>query len=183
MTARARRRNSGIRSHGGLHACWRTGGRAGQIFDCRDTAAGVGGLPRTVSERAGERGRDGAGTPPKLGDPVTRRVARMLARVGPHSEAISGPTAHVVAERPRIRPSQRRPGPARAPVSATAHLRSSRHFCSQWSLLKWRSRQTSNHTESRSKCMPQPVTNTWKSAQIPYMSRAFARHERSNITF
>ena len=140
------------------------GGRAGQIFDCRDTAAGVGGLPRTACESAGERGREGAGTPPKLGDPVTRRVARMLARVGPHSEAISGPTAHVVAERPRIRPSQRRPGPARAPVSATAHLRSSRHFCSQWSLLKWRSRQTSNHTESRSKCMPQPVTNMWKSA-------------------
>ena len=73
-------------------------------------SAGVGGVPRTACESAGGRGRDGAGRLPNLGDPVAQRVARMLTRVVPHSEACSGPTARVVDDRPLIRPSPAPPG-------------------------------------------------------------------------
>ena len=37
-------------------------------------------LPRTVCEHVGERWRDGAGSLPILGYPVTRMLAHMLAR-------------------------------------------------------------------------------------------------------
>ncbi len=37
-------------------------------------------LPRTVGERVGERWRDGAGSLPTLGYPVTKMLAHMLAR-------------------------------------------------------------------------------------------------------
>ena len=67
-------------------------------------------MPRTACESAGGRGRDGAGRLPNLGDPVAQRVARMLTRVVPHSEACSGPTARVVDDRPLIRPSPTPPG-------------------------------------------------------------------------
>ena len=68
----------GIRSHRCLHACWR-GRSMGPIFDHREAAAGVCGLPRTVCESAGERWRDGAGRLPDLGYPVTPMLAHMLA--------------------------------------------------------------------------------------------------------
>jgi hypothetical protein len=77
-TARAVCRTLGIRSHRCLHACWR-GRSMGQIFDHREAAARVSRLPRTVCESAGERWRDGAGSLPDLGYPVTPMLACMLA--------------------------------------------------------------------------------------------------------
>ena len=51
---------SGIRSHRGLHACWR-GKLMGPIFDRREEVVGLCPFRRTVCERVGERRRDGAG--------------------------------------------------------------------------------------------------------------------------
>ena len=56
------------------------GGGRDRFFGHRQAAAGVGGLPRTACESAGERRRGGAGSLPNLGGPATRMVARMLAR-------------------------------------------------------------------------------------------------------
>jgi hypothetical protein len=67
----------GIRSHRCLHACWR-GRSMGPIFDRREAAAGVCGLPRTVCESAGERWSDGAGRLPGLKISAPSVVARML---------------------------------------------------------------------------------------------------------
>ena len=50
------------------------------IFDCRETVMGLCRLPRTVCERVRERWRDGAGSLPTLGYPVTKMLAHMLAR-------------------------------------------------------------------------------------------------------
>ena len=77
-TARAGCQTLGIRSHRCLHACWR-GRSMGPIFDRREAAAGVCGLPRTVCESAGERWRDGAGRLPDLNISAPLVVARILA--------------------------------------------------------------------------------------------------------
>jgi hypothetical protein len=69
----------GIRSHRCLHTCWR-GRSMGQIFDHRETVTGLCRLARTVCESLGERWRDGAGSLPILGYPVTPVLAHMLAR-------------------------------------------------------------------------------------------------------
>jgi hypothetical protein len=76
-TARAGCQTLGIQSHRCLHACWR-GRSMGPIFDRREAAAGVCGLPRTVCESAGERWSDGAGRLPGLKISAPSVVARML---------------------------------------------------------------------------------------------------------
>ena len=63
-------RTSGFRPSRSLHTCW-CGRSMGQIFDHRETVAGVRRLPRTVGESVGERWHDGAGRLPDLGYPVS----------------------------------------------------------------------------------------------------------------
>ena len=50
------------------------------FLDHRETVMGLCRLARTVCERVGERWRDGAGSLPILGYPVTPVLAHMLAR-------------------------------------------------------------------------------------------------------
>jgi hypothetical protein len=69
----------GIRSLRCLHTCWRGRSRR-PIFDHRETVMGLCRLARTVCERVGERWRDGVGSLPNLGYPVTKMLAHMLAR-------------------------------------------------------------------------------------------------------
>ena len=116
-TARADCRTSGIRLHGGLHACWRA-------------------WCLTVRHAQGQ----------------------------PHELST---TSHLSG------PPQRRPGPARAPLLAAAHLRPSRHFCSQWSLLKCnrdRNQTIRNHAVYVCLSLSRKCGNP---RQIPYISRAF----------
>ncbi len=49
------------------------------VFDCRETVMGLCRLPHTVGERVAERCRDGAGSLPILGSPVTKMLAHMSA--------------------------------------------------------------------------------------------------------
>jgi hypothetical protein len=121
-------------------------------------------LPRTACASAGERGRGGAGRLPNLGDPVARRVARILARVVPHSEACSGPTARVVDDQSPIRPSQTPPGTGSSTAVSGGAPSPFAPFLLAVVLAEVQSRQKSNHTESRSTCMHQPVTKRRKSA-------------------
>jgi hypothetical protein len=67
-----------IRSLRCLHTCWRGRSRR-PIFDHRETVMGLCRLPRTVCERVRERWRDGVGSLPTLGYPVTKMLAHMLA--------------------------------------------------------------------------------------------------------
>ena len=60
------------------HMLWR-GRSMGQIFDHRETEMGLCQLARTVSESVEERWRDGVGSLPDLGYPVTP----MLCTHGP----------------------------------------------------------------------------------------------------
>ena len=116
-TARADCRTSGIRLHGGLHACWRA-------------------WCLTVRHAQGQ----------------------------PHELST---TSHLSG------PPQRRPGPARASLLAAAHLRPSRHFCSQWSLLKCnrdRNQTIRNHAVYVCLSLSRKCGNP---RQIPYISRAF----------
>ena len=62
-----------------MHTCWR-GRSTRSIFGHRETVMGLCRLPRTVFGRLGKRWRDGAGSLPILGYPVTRMLAHMLAR-------------------------------------------------------------------------------------------------------
>ena len=80
-TARAGCRTLGIRSQRCLYACWR-GRSMGPIFDHREAAAGVCGLPRTVCESAGERWHNGAGRLPDLKISAPSVVARILVWPG-----------------------------------------------------------------------------------------------------
>ncbi len=52
----------------------------GPIFDCRETVMGLCRLPRTVGESVAERWRDGSGSLPTLGYPVTKMLGHTLAR-------------------------------------------------------------------------------------------------------
>ena len=76
-TARAGCQTLGIQSHR-LRTCWR-GRSMGPIFDRREAAAGVSGLPRTVWESGRERSRDSAGRLPDLNISAPSVVARILA--------------------------------------------------------------------------------------------------------
>ena len=143
----------------------------------------AGGLPSISCESAGERGRDGAGRLPNLGDPVARRVARMLARVVPHSEACSGPTARVVDDQSLIRPSPTPPGTGSSTAVGGGAPSPFAPFLLAVVLAEVQSRQKSNHTESRSICMPQPVTKMRKSATDSLYIAGLSRQERSYITF
>ena len=64
-----------------MHACWH-GKFTCPIFDCRETVMGLCRLPRTVCESIGQRWRDGAGSLPILGYPVTKMLAHTLAWAG-----------------------------------------------------------------------------------------------------
>ena len=77
-TARAGCQTLGIQSHRCLRTCWR-GRSMGPIFDRREAAAGVSGLPRTVWESGRERSRDSAGRLPDLNISAPSVVARILA--------------------------------------------------------------------------------------------------------
>ena len=133
--------------------------------------------------RAGERRRGGAGSLPNLGNPVARRVARMLARVVPHSEACSGPTARVVDDQSLIRPSPTPPGTGSSTAVGGGAPSPFAPFLLAVVLAEVQSRQKSNHTESRSICMPQPVTKMRKSATDSLYIAGLSRQERSYITF
>jgi sarcosine oxidase delta subunit len=76
-TARAVCRTFGIRSHRCLHADW-CGRSKEQIFEHREAAAGVYGMPRTVWGSSRERWRDGAGCLPDLTISAPSVVARIL---------------------------------------------------------------------------------------------------------
>ena len=59
------------------HMLWR-GRSMGQIFDHRETEMGLCQLARTVSESVEERWRDGVGSLPDLGYPVTPMLAHTV---------------------------------------------------------------------------------------------------------
>ena len=62
-----------------MHPCWH-GRSTRPIFDHRETVMGLCRLPCIVFGRLGKRWRDGAGSLPILGYPVTRMLEHMLAR-------------------------------------------------------------------------------------------------------
>ena len=182
--ATARRRGQAAEPPGSGHTegCTHVGAGGGRDrFSTVDTRrrgwAGCRAQPARVRES------DGAGRLPNLGDPVARRVARMLARVVPHSEACSGPTARVVDDQSLIRPSPTPPGTGSSTAVGGGAPSPFAPFLLAVVLAEVQSRQKSNHTESRSICMPQPVTKMRKSATDSLYIAGLSRQERSYITF